>query len=120
MLVTENWIPVDGMYELPLIQALTDQSRRFMKPLRYDAKSAAHYPNILLLDVGDKPAPLHIVSGFMEPKERTAKEKMLKTSEGDPWVWYSDKPMQALPSLKPLKVEYQCSRSALTDRCIKI
>jgi len=97
MLVTENWIPVEGMYELPLIQTLTDQSRRFMKPLRYDAKSAAHYPNLLLLDAGDKPVPLHIVSGFMEPKERAAKEKALKTQDGDIWVWYADKEMPELP-----------------------
>ncbi|MES2356605.1 MAG: DUF1173 family protein [Pseudomonadota bacterium] len=97
MLVTENWIPVDGMYELPLIQTLTDQSRRFMKPLRYDAKSAAHHPNLLLLDTGDKPVQLHIVSGFMEPKERVAKEKALKTQDGNSWVWYTDKEMPELP-----------------------
>lgn len=106
MLVTENWIPVDGMYELPLIQMLIDRSRRFMKPLRYDAKSVAHYPNALLLDTGDRPVPLHIISGFMEEKERSAKEKALKISEDYFWVWYSDKPMPDLPSSKLVRLEY--------------
>lgn len=96
MLTTENWIPLEGLHELDLIQTLTDQKRRFMKPLRYDARSAAPFANALLLDTGEIPAPLHVVSGFMEPKERTAKEKAVKTVDGC-WVWYADKGMPMLP-----------------------
>lgn len=98
MLVTNNWIPVDGVHEVDLIQALTERSRRFMKPLRYDAKSAAHYPNVLLLDTGEKPTPLHVVSNFMDAKEIAAKEKVLKASEGPQWTWYTDKSMPELPA----------------------
>ena len=80
MLTTENWIPLEGMHEADLIQALTDQKRRFMKPLRYDARSTAPFANALLLDAGDTPMPLHVLSGFMEPKERAAKEKAVKAN----------------------------------------
>lgn len=37
MLTSEHWIPVKGVHELPLIRALVEQGRRFVKPLRYDA-----------------------------------------------------------------------------------
>ena len=66
MLTTDNWIPIEGIHEVDLIQALTEQKRRFMKPLRYDARSMAAYPNVLLLDTGAKPTPLHVVSPLMD------------------------------------------------------
>ena len=82
MLTTENWIPIEGIHEVDLIQALTEQRRRFMKPLRYDARSVAPFPNVLLLDTGAKPTPLHVVSALMDPHDRAAKEKALK-AQGD-------------------------------------
>ena len=99
MLATEQWIPIEGVHELDLIDALIEQKRHFLKPLRYDAKSAASFPNALLLDVADKPVPLHVTSRFMDAKERAVKGKALK-SAGDPqWVWQTDQPMPALPSV---------------------
>jgi hypothetical protein len=95
MLVTDSWIPIEGTHEGELLQALTEQQRRFIKPLRYDAKSAAHFPNVLLLDTGDRPTPLHVVGG--DDKEKAAKEKALKGSDPALWVWYTDKPMPPLP-----------------------
>jgi hypothetical protein len=64
--------------------------------LRYDAKSAAHFPNALLLDTGDIPTPLHAVGG--DVKEKAAKERALKASDSNPWVWFTDKPMPPLPA----------------------
>lgn len=100
MLTTDQWIPIEGMHELDLISALIEQKRRFMKPLRYDAKSAAAFANALLLDAGEKPVSLHVVSAFMDPKERATKEKTLKSSTEMSWVWHTDKPMPALPVVR--------------------
>ncbi len=98
LLMSEQWIPLDGIHEIDLIDALVMQRRRFIKPLRYDAKSAAPFPNALLLDTGETPVALHVVSGYMEPRERGLKEKSLKADRCTPWVWYTDKPMPALPA----------------------
>jgi hypothetical protein len=38
---SEQWIPVEGVHELPLVRALVDAGRHFVKPLRYDARCAA-------------------------------------------------------------------------------
>ena len=99
MLTSEQWIPIEGVHELPLIDALVAQHRRFIKPLRYDAKSAAAFPNALLLDAGPSPVPLHVVSTFMNPKERAAKEKAIARVGEMAWVWSTD---QAMPSLKSI------------------
>jgi hypothetical protein len=95
MMTSEQWIPLEGVHELPLIDALVVQRRRFVKPLRYDARSAAAFPNVLLLDTGQAPMPLHVISAFMDPKERAAKEKAISSGKPDAWVWRTDQPISA-------------------------
>lgn len=101
MLASEHWIPIEGVHELPLIDALVTQHRRFVKPLRYDARNGTAFPNALLLDTGPAPMPLHVVSAFMDPKERAAKEKAISTGKRDAWVWWTDQPMPAFPAGAP-------------------
>lgn len=97
ILTTENWIPIEGTHEADLIQALIDQKRRFIKPLRYDAPSTVSFANALLLDTGASPTPLHVLSTFAGPKDRTAKERVIKECGDGIWVWNTEKPMPALP-----------------------
>lgn len=97
MLTSEHWIPVEGVHELPLVHELVAQGRRFVKPLRYDAKSAAAFPNALLLDAGPLPLPLHIISAFMPPKDRTEKERVVRTSGVAHWLWVNAEEMPELP-----------------------
>ncbi|THF64968.1 DUF1173 domain-containing protein [Pseudothauera nasutitermitis] len=96
MLTNEQWIPIEGVAELPLIGALIAQRRRFVKPLRYDAKSAAAFPNALLLDAGPIPVSLHVMSAFMAPRERALKEKAIAACKDGAWVWWPDQPMPPL------------------------
>jgi hypothetical protein len=103
MLVSEHWIPVEGVHELPLINALVAQGRRFVKPLRYDARSVAGFPNALLVDAGPVPVELHVLSPFLNAKERAAKEKAIVRGDKMAWVWSTDQPM---PSLKDVVVAY--------------
>ena len=97
VLITDNWIPIEGVHEVDLIQALTDQRRRFVKPLRYDAHTAAAFPNVLLLDTGARPTPLHVLSAVMDAKERAAKVRAAKAQGEATWVWFTDKPIPPLP-----------------------
>lgn len=97
MLASEEWIPLDGVHECPLIGALVSQRRRFVKPLRYDAKSVAAFPNALLLDVGPQAFPLHVLSAFMPPADRLSKERSAARVGGAGWVWNTDEEMPPLP-----------------------
>lgn len=99
MLTTETWIPIEGIHEADLIHTLIEQKRRFIKPLRYDARSAAGFANALLLDTGEMPTPLHIVSQFAEPRHRIEKERAIKLLRGFGWVWYSGQEIPSLPDM---------------------
>jgi hypothetical protein len=112
MLTTEHWIPIEGTHEVDLIEALTQQRRRFMKPLRYDARSAASFPNVLLLDTGAKPTPLHVVSASLDPQDRAAKEKALKAADNTAWVWNTEKKIPPLPEAAPRSVSAGSERTA--------
>jgi hypothetical protein len=86
------------VYELPLVQALVAQHRRFVKPLRYDAKSAAAFPNVLLLDTGLVPIPLHVVSPFMAAKDISLKKLSVRVGASSSWLWSSIDTMPDLPA----------------------
>lgn len=112
MLTTHNWIPIEGVHEADLIQALTEHKRRFLKPLRYDARSAASFPNALLLDTGARPTPLHVVSATLNPQDRAAKEKTLKALGATTWVWRTDQRMPPLPAAAAPRTNEKTEHSA--------
>ena len=98
MLVSEHWIPVEGVHELPLIQALVAQRRRFVKPLRYEARSAAGFANALLIDAGPVAVPMHVLSPFLPERERLAKERAVAANGALAWVWSTEQSMPLLPA----------------------
>jgi hypothetical protein len=97
MMTSEQWIPVEGVHELPLIDALVKGGRRFIKPLRYDAPSTEAFANALLLDAGPQAWPLHLVSPYMDERSRTVKRRAIERASPDVWVWATDQPLPALP-----------------------
>ena len=97
MLTTDQWIPLDGLHELPLIEALQREQRVFMKPLKYDARSAAAFPNALLLDCECGPVPLHVVSAFADVKEKALKVRALAIGQPH-WIWNTDTEVPLLPA----------------------
>lgn len=107
MLVSDQWLPVEGVYEIPLLERLIERDRVFIKPLRYDAKSAAKFPNVLLLDAGDEPVHMHVISPMADEKTRRAKEHQVRERGDLAWEWDRSKPMPALP---PKAVAAQTAR----------
>lgn len=99
MLTSEHWIPVEGVHELPLIQTLVAQQRRFVKPLRYDARSVSEFANALLLDAGQAAVPLHLLSPFMNHAESAAKERAIAATGPAAWVWRTEHAMPPLPAM---------------------
>jgi hypothetical protein len=97
MLVTQQWIPLDGVHELPLVEALVREGRSFLKPLPFDAKTTGGFPNILLLDTADVPTPLHVASPFQSDRERASKEAAIKAGGAGTWAWRTDGPQPLLP-----------------------
>jgi hypothetical protein len=97
MLTSEEWIPLEGVHEAPLVRALVSQGRRFVKPMRYDARSVAGFANAILLDVGAPPVDLHVVSGFMGEAEQGAKRRAFENARPRSWLWLPGEAMPVLP-----------------------
>ena len=83
---------------MPLIDAPVAANRCFIEPLRYDARGDVAFPNALLLDRGPQAVPLHVVSPYMDPKERQAREAAVSLAEAATWLWRTTDPMCALPT----------------------
>jgi hypothetical protein len=68
--------------------------------MRYDAANAGAFPNFLLLDAGDRPVALDIVSAFLEEKEQHTKAKAIGERDRKGWVWDTGQ-SPVLPELPP-------------------
>jgi hypothetical protein len=110
MLVSDQWLPVEGVYEIPLLERLIEQDRVFIKPLRYDAKSAAKFPNVLLLDAGDEPIHMHVISPMADEKTRRAKEHQVRERGELAWEWDRSKSMPQIPP-KVMAVQQRTPRA---------
>ena len=103
MMTGENWVPLDYTYEQSLMEHMRAQRRRFIKPLRYDSKVGAMFPNFVLLDTGATPVSLDIISAFMPNKDRATKEAAIRERSQPPWVWKTGNPLEP-PGLPPLRL----------------
>lgn len=98
MLTTAEWLPLHAAYELPLVRALVEEGRQFVKPMVYDAPSPARFANALLLDVGAWPIPMHVSSAFMSGQERQFKERIVASAKGQRvWHWSADEGLPGFP-----------------------
>ena len=87
VMLSSTWIPLDHPYEQLLIDELVRQERRFLKPLRFESKQGASFPNAVLLDTGDAETPLDIVTPFMSDRDRGLKQRALAKRAARGWVW---------------------------------
>lgn len=103
MLVSDQYVPLNGAFELPLLERLQSDKRIFIKPLQYDSASAASFANFLLLDAASGQGcdyPLHVMSKFVDAKEQALKAKAVEKCGPDAWVWHTDQPIPPLPAVR--------------------
>ena len=99
MMVTDQWLPLDDLHELPLLEALVQEGRSFIKPLRYDSRSPAGIPSALLLDCAEAPMPMYVLSAYAEPKARAQHERLIADRGGSAWIWRSEEEQPPFPSI---------------------
>ena len=105
--------------ELPLIEVLPREQRTFIKPLKYDARSAAAFPNVLLLDSGKAPLPLHVASPLAEANERALKASLVARCPLL-WVWYTNQGMPPLPERTRYEAGGRVLHSSSQDGRVRI
>jgi hypothetical protein len=87
MMTSAQWIPLDHACEKDLVDKLVVEARAFLKPLRYEAKHAGKYPNFLLLDAGERPVALDILSAFLTDQDHAAKARGIAARSPNGWAW---------------------------------
>ena len=87
MITSLQWIPLDFVSQLDVVEKLVSEERTFLKPLRYDAPAPSRYPDFLLLDAGPRPVPVDIVSALASEAARCAKLEAIARRELKGWVW---------------------------------
>jgi hypothetical protein len=107
MMVTDQWIPLDDLHELPLLESLVQEGRSFIKPLRYDSRTPAGIPTALMLDCVEAPMPMYVLSAHAEPKARAQHEKLIADRGGNAWIWRLEEDRPPFPN-----IDRAASRSA--------
>ena len=104
MVVTETWIPIEHIYDANLVNALTDQRRRFIKALRYNLPPSRPLAAAVLLDTLPSPVALYVVPPGAEPEGLGALEPLVAETPLPAWVWTAGQgPMPAFPERELLR-----------------
>jgi Protein of unknown function (DUF1173) len=97
MLVDENWIPFEDMYEKQIIDALTAGQRRFDKILRFNTPPNYPQPTVVLRDAAPKATALYIVHASADEAYYRHLDAQVLKSKYLTWLW--DLAANAIPPL---------------------
>jgi hypothetical protein len=101
---SSNWIPVEHVYDLQLLEALTHAHRRFTKGLRFNLAADRPLASAVLADTSPRPVALYVVPPTASDAYKNALDDLVETSDLAPWFWRTGE--QALPAL-PALVGYE-------------
>jgi hypothetical protein len=87
MLMSSQWIPLEGSYEIPMVERLIAEQRMFLKPLSYGMKSTVKLPTAVLLDAGDAPVNLYYISPSSDEQTREIRIELARQQGSGGWVW---------------------------------
>jgi hypothetical protein len=104
VVASANWIPIEHVHDLQLIDALTQAGRRFTKGLRYNLAGDQPLASAVLSDTVPRPVALYIVPPNATDDHKTALDALVEESDLAPWIWRAGE--QADPPL-PARVDYE-------------
>ncbi|GAA4134607.1 DUF1173 domain-containing protein [Aminobacter aganoensis] len=98
MIVSENWIPYETMYEKRLVDALARFREKSIKGLRYNLHPDQPIANALLQNRREPFALFIVPAGADEDFEASLQDMIAARPEMRPWIWrVADGDMPALP-----------------------
>ncbi|MGG7582224.1 DUF1173 domain-containing protein [Rhizobium sp. Nf11,1] len=88
MVVNENWIPFETIYEQRLLERLAGLKRRSKKGLRFDLSHGQPIASVTLPDARPSPVALFIVPTNVDEDYEVALSEMIAARpEMAPWIW---------------------------------
>lgn len=99
VICTREWLPVETVDEVDLLNALVAQHRHFIKGLRYNTAADAPMASAVLLDSTAKETALYIVPAAASEAYRAGIEELQEGSSLPSWTWNvgTDAQVPALP-----------------------
>lgn len=99
MLSTEQWLPIETLYEQRLVERLARQSSKSVKGLRFNLSSTQPLAAATLPQRHPSPAALYIVPPDAdETFEQALSEMIAVRRDVEPWIWrVAEGDMPALP-----------------------
>lgn len=100
MCVTENWIPFESMFDKMVLDALTQNNRRFMKGMRYNMPSTRPLACAVASDTEPDPTAMYVIPPGASDEYVAAVEELIAESKLPSWTWQAgEDQMPALPAL---------------------
>lgn len=101
VICTKEWLPVETVDEVDLLNALVAQRRHFIKGLRYNTAADAPMASAVLLDSTAKETALYIVPAAASEAYRAGIDELQDGSSLPSWTWNvgTDAQVPALPSV---------------------
>lgn len=101
MLVDDNWIPFETMFEKTLVDLLIKGRHRFVKGLRYNLPSTKPLASAVLSDNDKEPVAMYIVPPDADDDYHAALSELLDGSRLKPWIWNTGEgEMPAIPTAR--------------------
>lgn len=85
MPVTNQWLPVESVFELQLFDALVREGRSFIRGLRYGLAGGQAFACATLTDTGSAPRPLCILSD----RDHDTSASFIPEALPSAWVWWT-------------------------------
>lgn len=104
VICTKEWLPVETVDEVDLLNALVAQRRHFIKGLRYNMGGDAPMASAVLLDTTAKETALYVVPASASEAYRAGIEELQDGSSLPSWTWNvsTDAQVPALPPVAPV------------------
>jgi hypothetical protein len=96
VLTNSNWIPYESVDESMLLDALTEQKRRFTKGLRYNLASTSPLATAVLNDTAE-PTAMYIRQFGATDQYTRELDELLKNSALGSWQWSTADAMPSFP-----------------------
>lgn len=99
MIVSQEWLPIESMFDRDLLKQLVAQQRRFARGMRYNLANTRPLATAVLLDTQPRSVALYVVPPAAEADYGAALAELVSGSELAAWYWLSG--VDTCPPLPP-------------------
>jgi hypothetical protein len=100
MVVNEQWIPYENIYEYQLISEMIAEKRPFIKGLRYNLDRKKPLSSLVDLNTLPEPTAMYIIPPAQSHTYKESVDNLIQQSDYLGWIWEAEMAMPELPTHK--------------------